>query len=135
MEKNGFTLIELIITIGLLAILGTMIASNMLGVQSKQMESNYESYKEQIADAACLVMDSKYIGTGGIVYIDSAFTSLTDSKNYCLSNKCYLRTRELIEYGFLDKDLENPKTGFSVSQDEIVEVEYKAGVKTCTYVT
>ena len=82
MEKNGFTLIELIITIGLLAILGTMIASNMLGVQSKQMESNYESYKEQIADAACLVMDSKYIGTGGIVYIDSAFTSLTDSKNY-----------------------------------------------------
>ena len=137
MEKNGFTLIELIVTIGLLAVLGTMIATNMLGVQSRQMQANYEAYKETIQEAACLVMDSKYVGTG-IVYqtltAPSTLSNPVTDKATCLDRKCYVKTHDLIENGFLDKDLENPATGFSVSQDEIVEIEYKAGIKTCTYI-
>ena len=61
MSKNGFTLVELLITIGLLSLLGVLIANNMVGIQSKQLQSNYENYKKQIANAACQYIESKDI--------------------------------------------------------------------------
>ena len=138
MNRKGFTLIELIVAIGLLAILGTMIASNMLGVQSRQMQSNYESYKEQIAEAACLLIDSKYVETKVVfkrLTDDKKLENPVSSKSECLNNICYTKTSYLIDNGFLDKDLENPVTGISVTNNEFVEIKYVNGVKNCTYIS
>ena len=74
MQRNGFTLIELIISVGLLALLGTLIASNMVGVQSRQLEANYNNYKEQLTAAACLYIESKEFSGDGAFLCTSPST-------------------------------------------------------------
>ena len=39
--KKGFTLIELIITIALLGLIGTIIATNMTGILDSEQEKEY----------------------------------------------------------------------------------------------
>ena len=141
MSKNGFTLIELLITVGLLSLLGVLIANNMVGIQSKQLQSNYENYKKQIANAACQYIESKDI-TPNKIYkfydestgtINEATGAIT-SKAECISNVyCYVKTKKLIDDGYLDKDLQNPATGKSVTNNEIVRIEYNDGEKRCLY--
>lgn len=141
MSKNGFTLIELIITIGLLSLLGVLIANNMVSIQSKQLQKNYENYQKQIADAACQYIETKDI-TPDKVYkyynesthtIDESRGAIT-SKADCISNgECYVKTARLIADGYLDKDLQNPATGKSVTQGEVVRIQYIDGEKKCLY--
>ena len=140
-KKNGFTLVELLITIGLLSLLGVLIANNMVSIQSKQLQSNYENYKKQIADAACLYIESKDITPNKIYkfYNESTgtineSTGAITSKNDCISNgECYVKTKKLIDDGYLDKDLQNPATGRSVTNTEIVRIQYIDGEKKCLY--
>jgi len=133
MNSKGFTLVELVVAVGLLALLGTIIASNMVGLQSRQLAANYEAYKEELEHAACFFLDSKYLSYGDAVYkIDDSFVS---NKEECMDSECYVKATSLINYGFIDKDLENPATGFSVSGDEIIKIYFAAGVKTCKYST
>ena len=52
MDNDGFTLVELIVVISLLALMGVMIGTNMVSVRSKQQQKNYDNYKKTIEDAA-----------------------------------------------------------------------------------
>lgn len=135
MDSKGFTFIELIVAVGLLALLGVLIGTNMVGLQSKQMAKNYEGYKQQIADAACTYIESKSI----IIYTNySSSNTLNNSastKQECLSNSgyCYVYTGDLITSGYLSEDLENPATANPVTDSEIVKISFVKGVKTCEY--
>ena len=53
MKKNGYTLVELIITMALLALASTVIIVNMQGVESKQNKSLKERRIAEIEQAAC----------------------------------------------------------------------------------
>ena len=99
MNSRGFTLIELIITIALLSMLFSLIATNMVGLQSRQLQANYNNYK-----AECIRAEA-----------------------------CYVRTKELLELGYLNKDLKDPSTGAPVTNDEVVRISYSFGEKTCLY--
>ena len=44
--KKGFTLIELIITIALLGLIGTIIATNMTGILDSEQEKEYKKSKK-----------------------------------------------------------------------------------------
>ena len=135
MQRNGFTLIELIITVGLLALLGTLIAANMVGIQSRQLAANYESYKEQLQGAACVYIESRYLQSFGASR-NLTFTDIVNDKRSCISaHKCYVKTGTLLDNGLIDVDLENPSTGFPVTREEVVQIEYKEGIKTCTYLS
>lgn len=132
MNNRGFTFIELVVTVGLLALMGVIIGTNMVSVQSKQMAKNYEGYKKQIAEAACAYIESKEI----IVYRTNNFidTEMLISKEECLNaSKCYVRTDVLMAEGYLSEALENPATGNNVTDIEVVEVSFDHGVKTCKY--
>ena len=48
MKRNGFTFVELIVIIGLLAILAIIIGTNMVGLQGEQQDKNYESFKKKL---------------------------------------------------------------------------------------
>ncbi len=136
MNKNGFTLVELIITIGLLSLLGVLIANNMVNIQGKQLQKNYENYKKEIAAAACLAIESEDVKdlTKELFFKKDDFLSIVHSKNECIINgECFIKTGTLLELGYLNKELENPATGKLVTNDEIARVRYIAGEKTCDY--
>lgn len=53
MDKNGFTLIELIITIALLGFVGIVISTNILKVIERQKQSEEEQAIELMNEAGC----------------------------------------------------------------------------------
>lgn len=140
MNNRGFTLIELIITISLLAMLFSLIATNMVGLQGRQQESNYKNYKLEIESAACLFMDSVDLGMDDVISSNSGFTSYinkgsaADNKAECIKiEACYIKTKSLLENGYLNKDLKDPSTGSKVTENEVVRVSYFNGEKSCVY--
>jgi len=118
--KRGFTLVELIITIGLLGIIGLVIVSNMTGTLTEQQDKQYELFKKTLEDAAC-------------VYYDLHYTS--SQKRDCREGHCTpVRMSRLLEAGLIDEtDLENPKTKTKIANTKTVLITITDGIKTCTY--
>ena len=54
MKNNGFTLVELIITITLIAIISVTIGVSMTGMLGRQDEKEIEEYIKTIEEAACV---------------------------------------------------------------------------------
>ena len=142
MNSKGFTLVELIITIALLSMLFSLIATNMVGLQSRQLQSNYNNYKKEIESAACLFIDSKDAAMDGAIYSTVSFSETSEvkfgnadqNKEKCLEiEACYIKTKTLLETGYLDKDLVDPSTSEKVTESEVVRIEYLNGEKHCTY--
>lgn len=130
MDNNGFTLVELIVVISLLALMGIMIGTNMVSVRSKQQQKNYDNYKKTIEDAACT-----YLETDGAYIHPSTSGSSKVTKSSCLSSRqnaisCYIYKTDLISEGYLDEDLQDP-TGTRTG--EMVAIYYVDGIKTCSY--
>ncbi len=119
--KKGFTLIELIVVIGLVAILGLVITSNLTGAFSNQQDEQYTFFKETLEDAACTFIDLEVAAS---------------KKTSCRSNgSCTVNLQTLLEQGLIvDSDLVNPKTGTAVSTSNTVTISYNAeGIKSCSY--
>lgn len=99
MNKKGFTLVELMATIGLLAIMSLVIGVNITSIlkSTKQREENFN--KEQIEKAACVYYSSEELNPSG-------------SKEIFVKN--------LIESGLLDETYrnENGKITVTVNDDE-----------------
>ncbi len=63
-KKKGFTLIEIIVTIALLGIIGTVIAINVVGLSKKQDTHEVDRLKSSIEAAAEAYEHVEDIGTG-----------------------------------------------------------------------
>ena len=110
MKNKGFTLIELIITITLVAVISLSIGVSVSGMLSRQKEKQAEELKKTIEEAACVYSEVE----------DTSATSVT------------LKT--LIEAGLLDKDLTNPITKIPLEENDKVEINWYNNEKTCTYI-
>lgn len=109
MKNKGFTLIELIITITLVAIISLSVGVSVSGMLSRQKEKDAEELKKTIEEAACVYSEIE----------DSTATSVS------------LKT--LIESGLLDKDLNNPITKEDLNENSTVSITWNDYEKTCTY--
>lgn len=119
MNKNGFTLIELIVTIGIMALIGLVIGTNMLGMFSKEEDKEYETFKKRIEEAACMYVDMKK---------DSGY------RQQCMSGDCTpITIKELINAGYIEEDLKDPNTGKNVDGNKKVTVNYSDNEKKCRY--
>jgi len=118
--KKGFTLIELIVTIGLICILGTVIVANMANNLSEQQERQYEKFKNTLENATC-------------TYIE--LNKMKDFKRNCRSNgSCIIKINEILEEGLIEEsDLVSPKTQEKISTESEIEITYPDGIKTCKY--
>lgn len=96
MNKKGFTLVEIIVTIGLLALLGVGIGVSLTKVLKNQDENSYETFIEKVKSASTL-----YISNNSKLIND-----LESNKGYIL-----ITINDLISNGYLREDLTNPKTG------------------------
>ena len=122
MKKNGFTLIELIVTVGIIALIGTVISVNVLGLFSNQEDKDYEKFKEQIEEAACMHVDLK------MPYYE---------KTPCRRNGCTVKIETLIGDGYIADDLIDPSTGEKISNNPRkydVNISWVSNEMTCTMV-
>lgn len=118
MNKKGFTLIELIITIGLMLMVGIVISTNMLGLFSHQEENDYEDFVKKIEESAC-------------VYVETVMSS--SERTSCKQNSCIISIDKLINSGYVDENLVDPSTGESVKNNSkySVNVSWVNNKKTC----
>ena len=106
LSKNGFTLVELLVTIVLLGIVGAIVIYNMTNVQNTSKETEYERYVAAIKSAASVYADMN----------KNAFNDLYVNKSYV-----YIKVEDLVKNGSLDEKLINPYTGKTIGFDELIK--------------
>lgn len=65
MNKKGFTLVELMATIGLLAIMSLVIGVNITSILKTSKQNEEDFNKEQIEKAACVYYSSEELNPSG----------------------------------------------------------------------
>ena len=120
MNKKGFTLVELLATLIVLALVMSLGTYSISSIIENSKEKNYELLISNIKDAA----ESYY---NECRYMKSDI----DDKSYCYEiseNEYQIELKKLVSFGFLkgnDEDdstsnkVTNPKTGIDVSKCEI----------------
>lgn len=104
MENKGFTLVELLATLTILAILAVIVFPNIFGILNRSNESAYESQVDSIINGA-----KNY-------YADHAEQLPDDGFSHTVT----LGT--LKEGNYVDKDIENPLTGELFNDEDSVTV-------------
>ncbi len=123
MKKKGFTMIELIVSIGLIALIGTLVVANMGNVLSGEKDKQYEEFLATIQNAACTYVD-----------IDKSKKNQCCPNNKCVGNTCNVTVEQILDKNLIEeKDLIDPKTKSSVKLTDNVTVTFPNGVKTCQY--
>ena len=85
MNKKGFTMVELLVVIALIAIMAVLLTINMTGVLSEQKGMSFKTLKGEMESAACAYIDKqknvdlrnqyKNNPSGGIVTLETLITS------------------------------------------------------------
>lgn len=122
MNNNGFTLAELIVTIAIMALIGIVISTNMLGLFSSEEDKEYVAFVSKIEESACM-------------YVETVFTE--SQRSDCRVNSCTISIEQLIQKGYISEDLKDPLTKNKVIDDKSkyeVKVFWKNNVKTCEIV-
>lgn len=110
---------ELIATIGIMILIGVVIVNNMSGLLSKQHDEEYASFKKELEDGAC-------------IYVETVLS--TEERSACKNNGCTVSVDNLIERGYIEDTLKDPKTGKKIVLDKEkykVNVSWIDNVKTC----
>ncbi len=112
MNKKGFTLIEILVVIVLLAAVSVTIGVNLNGMQERQSKKEYDKYTETLEKAAC---------------------TYAETKNF--NGEYSVKIKTLLEEGLLNKKLKNPDTEKSISEYEAhcILIKLEENKRTCTY--
>lgn len=112
MKNRGFTLIEILVTIALLAAITVTVGVSMSGMLSRQDDKDMENYALEIAKAACVYAETHDITTNSTIKI-----------------------KDLISAGLLKKTLTNPNTGKSITEygEDEAKVTWQDNEKKCEY--
>lgn len=121
MNQKGFSLIELIITIGIMVMIGLVIVSNMTGLFSKNEDKDYENFVKKIEDAAC-------------IYIEK--NEQKENKSKCRTNSdlavCNIDMNTLIQSGLIEESLKDPNKGIFVKNSSYkVHIHWIDNEKKC----
>lgn len=115
MNKKGFTLVEILIVIAILAAISVTVGINMMNIKGQEKDKEYNTYIKNIENAGCLYVEINNISTNTFVNIDT-----------------------LINAGLLRKDVINPKNNKKIQEDsEIkgVNISWDKNEKKCTIST
>lgn len=116
-KNNGFTLVELLASIVIIAILSTVVVVSFDKMMDKKDDKLKKEFKDQAEKAACTFIES---------------TEYSFIKTSCYPN-CHVEFESLIKAGFIADDKINPYTDEVVDPTEYVEVVWRDGIKSCTY--
>ena len=131
MKKNGFTLVELIATMVLIALLATVVLINTTGIKSNQDEASSSRFVSTVEQAACTFIDLS-------INADLRQRCKNDSS----LDECKISLATLIrdDVALIDEDLKDPATNKLVSEEKddiYVQVTFKQDgsykVKSCEF--
>ena len=112
MNKKGFTIVELIAVIALLAVIGTIFGANMIKMLANNKELEITTFTETITSAT-----DAYVGA----YPD-AIKELSSTTSVCI------KISDIQNKGFLDKKLKDPSTGELISDKKVKVTKDAKGV-------
>lgn len=125
MKKNnkGFTLIEMLVCVGIIAALGVIIGLSATTVINN---TKYAKYEAQMKD----------IFTAASVYIELSKNSAI--KNGCKSSGCIIKLSSLVTEGLVDKSIYNETnplllSGANYNDDVEITVKWSSGIKDVSY--
>ena len=120
-NNKGFTLIELIATIGIMILIGIVIVNNMSGLLSEQNDAEYNNFKKNLEESACIYVETKW--------------EVDERSNCKRNNNCSISIDNLITSGLIDEDLKDPTTEEYIRENQEkykIDVRWVDNVKTCT---
>ncbi len=109
MNKKGFTLVEIIVSVALLALIGVIVGISLNSTIKKQQLSSYEEYVEKVKSSALLYANN----TPKII------NELNDNFSYKI-----LEARDVINNGYLNENLIDPRTKEKINQNDKIKVYY-----------
>ena len=114
MNKKGFTLIEVLFVMVLVAAISVTVGVNMSGMQVRQDEKQLENYNATLTKAGCVYAEMKNITSNTEVTVET-----------------------LINAGLISKNLKIPNTKKTVESDKnkIVVIKWTNNEKKCTLKT
>lgn len=104
MNNKGFTMIELLIVISLIALMAILMAVNMTGILSEQKGMSYNTIRGQIESAACAYIDKQENVNLRKEYKDNSSGGLV-----------ILST--LIKDGLIDGEMKDPRTNKTLEEE------------------
>ena len=109
MNKKGFTLVEVIVSLALLSLIGVAVGISLNKIFKDQNVKNYDEYVEKIKSSALLYANNT-----------------VDIINKLNSNYSYtvVTIKELVDKGYINKNLTNPETKEKINQDDSVRIYY-----------
>ena len=132
MNNRGFTLIELIVTIALLALISTISVSVIGNIRGKHNVNSYYELLKNVESAAKLyVTDNRY----NLKSIDSSINIVCTDTNKI--NTFYIPIKDLVDNGYLTTDNNGIKnfdgSTLNLSRENKVTVTYDCTKKNFTY--
>ena len=106
-NRKGFTLIELVSVVALIAIAGVVIVISITSQVKKQVEKSYNLYKETILTSAELYVEQHR----------NSYPELED-----INDSIYITVEDIIGANLLNKDLKNPKTNDIIDKNMRIKV-------------
>lgn len=119
-NNNGFTLIELIVTVALLAVLSVVVGLSVTNMMDGQKEKQYEEYVSTLEEAGCVYAEHN---------------KLTASVCSSSPASCKVKLNSLISAGLVKKDLTNPNNKKLISQNttSYIQISWSNNEKKCVY--
>ena len=109
MNKKGFTLVEIIVSVALLALIGVIVGISLNSTIKKQQISSYEEYVEKVKSSALLYINNT----------PSIINELNDNYSYKI-----LEARDVISNGYLNENLIDPSTKEKINQNDKIKAYY-----------
>ena len=107
-NKKGFTLVEILVSIGLLALLGSVIAISLNRVFKDNNIKNYNEFVEKVKSSAML-------------YVNNTVDIINDLND---SSFKIITIGNLTDNGYVDDALVNPNTDKKIDKNEKIKVSY-----------
>ncbi len=126
--KKGFTLIEMLVVVAILATASVLIGTNFFGLIGNADEYEKENLYKYLNEAACVYVDSND-------YKDKAGKTIDGTVYPDCNDECYLKSAWLYFDGYID---ENAGLLKSYTEEEIknyeIKVTWNEGEKKCCVV-
>ena len=115
-NKNGFTLIELIVVVAIMALLGTVITVSLTGTLQGANQDECDEFVREVEDAACV------------------YSQLSNKKVICNRNDCApIKLDILFSEGMIESEVD-ACTGKPIDLEETVSITWDdTGEKHCEY--
>ena len=109
MNKKGFTLIEVIVSLALLSLIGVAVGISLNKIFKNQEVKNYDEYVEKVKSSALLYVNNTV----------ELINKLNNNYSYTV-----VKVKDLVDNGYINKNLTNPETKEKINQNDLAKIYY-----------